>query len=99
MADRVAGARLPCLVPGCRRTLRAEEPDDTLGICPKHWQSIPLVRRKVYRRLRKDRRDLRATVGSGFTIATAVRARRLSAAIGRIWARLERDAVERSFGI
>ena len=91
--------RLPCIVPGCRRSNRPEYPEDTLGICSKHWQAIPLVRRKVYRRLRDEQRTLRASFATGHTIDTAIRNRRLIAAIGRIWSRLERDAIERSVGI
>jgi len=41
--------RLPCLVPGCRRT--TGEPCGE-WICPKHWRVIPLKRRKAYKRAR-----------------------------------------------
>ena len=92
-------ARLHCLVPGCKRTLHPEEPDDNAGICAKHWQAIPLSRRKVYRRLRKEQRELRAEFNREFTVSAAVQNRRLCAAIARIWRSLERQAIERSVGI
>lgn len=40
-------ARLPCEVPGCRRT-RKPEPGVTGWICAKHWTAIPAQRRRVY---------------------------------------------------
>lgn len=39
--------RIPCEVPGCRRTRKAET-GVTGWICAKHWAAVPQGRRRVY---------------------------------------------------
>lgn len=39
--------RIPCEVPGCRRTRKAEE-GVLAWICEDHWKAIPAGRRRVY---------------------------------------------------
>lgn len=98
MADRIH-----CLVPGCRRTCKA---DGTFRewICGKHWSGVPkrLRRRKnlVSRMIRREaarnplfREYWRMSPGSPERIK-ATRIWRLSDAI---WERCKRAAIEESF--
>lgn len=39
--------RIPCEVPACRRTRKAES-GVIAWICPDHWKTIPAGRRRVY---------------------------------------------------
>lgn len=80
-------ARLRCLVPGCRRTLKPENPEDDQGICSKHWRLTDQRLRKLYRRCRRveriepGRRDHAIEVGT------------------RVWGKLTIQAIERSMGL
>lgn len=76
-------SRLPCVVPGCRRTTSRAEFDEWL--CGDHWREIPKQARRIYgRRVRRWRRYHRYSDG-------------LAAA--RIWNWLKRQAIERAMGL
>lgn len=53
--------RIPCCVPGCRRTARRTDDDDatTQIICGKHWRTIDPVLRARHKRVRERERKLR----------------------------------------
>lgn len=38
--------RLPCVVPGCRRTTKAGRFDE--WVCAKHWSAVPAADRRRY---------------------------------------------------
>ena len=93
--------RIPCCVPFCRRRTRRPEAlgDGWEWICPTHWRAIPLVRRRAYGRLQ---RVWYGPDGHGMTLA-AIRAHPRygsravhRVAVGRLWARLKRMAIERA---
>lgn len=46
--------RLPCQVPGCRRT-RKPESGVVAWICADHWRAIPAERRRIYSLARRRR--------------------------------------------
>jgi len=78
--------RLPCLVPGCRRTLAPADPAHTEGLCAKHWPMADKRRRALLARVRRKARRL------GWTPALI----RLEA---RLWAICKAQAIERALGI
>lgn len=45
--------RLPCVVPGCRCTIKPYRPDDTACICRKHYPLTDRRWRALYRRRRR----------------------------------------------
>lgn len=55
----IAGDRLPCIGPGCRRTApRSKYPDATGIVCGKCWKLLPLDLRQKHRMLERRRRWL-----------------------------------------
>lgn len=47
-------ARIPCCVPHCRRTAPlAKHPNATEVICAKHYRAVPLMWRRLHKRLQK----------------------------------------------
>lgn len=50
MADRI-----PCVVPGCKRTHKPAEFSEWL--CPKHWPMVPKRMRAAYSRAKRRRKD------------------------------------------
>lgn len=44
------GGRVPCQVPGCRRTQATDRmrPGDDEHLCARHWALIPKGRRRAY---------------------------------------------------
>lgn len=42
--------RLPCVAPGCRRTIAGEHGE---WICPVHWRLVPRARKRAWARLRR----------------------------------------------
>ena len=85
--------RLPCVVPGCKRTLARTaygvEPEDDVCICSRHWRGVRPESKAVYRRLRRNARhavdDLERDL---FALRKA-----------RIWRALVRQAIEVAAGI
>lgn len=43
----MTGARIPCFVPGCKRTRKAHAIWDE-WLCPKHWGMVPKQMRRAY---------------------------------------------------
>lgn len=87
-----AGNKVRCLVPGCRRHVALDDPDDTEGICSKHWPLLPRQRRAIYK---TRRRELRLSL-ERWEIDEA---KRLAPIVARLWRWLRRRAIERSIGI
>lgn len=80
-------ARIPCIVPGCRRTA----PDDgTYGkeiICGKHWRGVPLPQRRRYQKLcRIIRREW-----------PSKRARKANRIGAKVWAKIKAEAIANAF--
>ena len=83
--------RVPCLVPGCRRTYapRSEEAGDEV-ICGKHYR---LADKSLLTRNRKWRRVLAREN------APTTRALRVHDLLMRVWDRIKRQAIERAGGL
>lgn len=82
-------ARIPCIVPHCRRTTRADDPviewPDTGFICSGHWRLVPPNMKAVKRRARIAlRRDDRPETFNRFC---------------RVSARCTRAALDRAGGL
>lgn len=54
-----SGDRTPCLIPGCRRTIKAQPPA-TEWVCGQHWRLVPKRMRDIYLRARRQRRPATA---------------------------------------
>jgi len=95
--------RIPCCVPFCRRTFKAEtdDPEEEV-ICGKHWRLAP-----------KDKRRLRATLRRRYTrnfgdnpywiyppgSPQRILAVRLGTLIHKLWIRCKAAAIERAGGL
>lgn len=89
----MASIRLPCLVPGCRRSLRADDPDDEEGICQRHWSSLPARERRRYKARRREFFAARDAALDGAEIS------RLLVVTARLWSWLRRRAIEHELGL
>lgn len=78
--------RLPCLVPGCRRTLKPGEADHSEGICAKHWPSTSKRHRALLSKVRRKAKRI------GWTP-------QLSRLEARLWDRLKTEAIEIGVGL
>lgn len=86
------GLRIKCSVPGCLRTRGRRKGDhrdlttDDKWLCGEHWRLVPRQTKRIFFRLCK--RGRRAGWPWGMVIAH-----------DRIWARIEREAIETAVGI
>lgn len=79
-------ARIPCVVPGCRRTHLPLDPTHNECICAKHYPTTDKRRRALLARVRRKAKRI------GWTPAL----RRLE---GTLWLALRAQAIERAMGI
>lgn len=78
--------RIPCQVPGCRRTKAKGTDAYKEWLCPKHWPTVRKQRRRVLSRIhRKGNRD-------GWTPRLLLHER-------TIWHAIRREAIERALGL
>ena len=72
--------RCPCLVPGCKRTTKAE-PGLREWICPRHWQPLPKAMRRAYSRARRRTMTGKKDVATTHRIWRSLRRRAIHAAL------------------
>ena len=90
--------RTPCLVPGCRRTCKAEGFDE--WICAKHWRGVPkLLRSRKNKLWARYRRRFGTTPFWEFPSGSAQRidAARHARLMGRVWDKCRDEAIVASF--
>lgn len=96
LLDRLIN-RVPCCVPGCRRTLKRRWVHQE-WVCQIHYAAVPsalkLKRRAVVHRLK--RRGELVVLASGQRLITTTRAYRLDQ---KLWHRVKRIAIEKASGL
>ena len=79
--------RIPCIVPGCRRTAPYNGEYGPEIICGKHWRGVPRHLRRRYQKLcRIVRKDW-----------PSKRARKADRIAGKLWQRLKDEAIANAF--
>lgn len=91
--------RIPCVVPGCRRTAPKDKyPPRTIIICGKHWRNLNRAERAEWRLARKLNDAIHATITARegrFTQEEIDRSMSYEETMDRLW----NLAIERSLGI
>lgn len=83
----MAEGRIPCIVPGCRRTAADNGEYAREIICGKHWRGVPLRHRRRYQKLCR-------IVRKSWPTPRARKAHRLAE---RLWRKIKDEAIANAF--
>lgn len=99
--EKIAAGRIPCCVPGCRRTFAPEEGSSEI-MCGDHWRTVPAYRRRRhraliarYRRLYGDTAYWLFPAGSPKLLGAV----KLNNMCAQAWRLIKKAATERALGI
>lgn len=93
--------RIPCVVPGCRRTAPKEKyPPGTLIMCGKHWRGLTIAERAEFRAAQRVADEIAERLKENpfspdIGVGEALRQSEAIAVIDRLW----NLAIERACGL